>query len=137
MSKAKPDRRVQRTRQLLHTAMVELIVEKNYDKITVQDIIDRANVGRSTFYAHFMGKDDLLRDGISDLRIDLSQHFETREDTGILLRTTEVFRHLQEKHRLYRAMIGTEGVDFVKRVMRKQMSEDLAQRIEGDVRIIL
>ncbi|MCP4222921.1 MAG: helix-turn-helix transcriptional regulator, partial [Actinomycetia bacterium] len=56
---ASNDRRVRRTKQRLHEALMSLIVEKGYDKITVQDLIDRADVGRSTFYAHFETKDDL------------------------------------------------------------------------------
>ena len=55
-----PDRRTQRTRQTLSHALIALIQEKRYDAITVQDICDRANVGRSTFYAHYQDKDDLL-----------------------------------------------------------------------------
>ncbi|MCB0097425.1 MAG: TetR/AcrR family transcriptional regulator, partial [Caldilineaceae bacterium] len=56
----KPDRRIQKTRRALQDALLTLIVERRYDKITVQDILDRANVGRSTFYAHYRDKDDLL-----------------------------------------------------------------------------
>ena len=48
------DRRVRRTRTLLLTALLDLIVEKGYDEVTVQEIVDRANVGRSTFYTHFL-----------------------------------------------------------------------------------
>jgi AcrR family transcriptional regulator len=69
MPKKKPvDRRVQRTRQLLQTALSELILEKGYEKVTVQDVIDRANVGRSTFYAHFESLDQLLLSGFEPLR---------------------------------------------------------------------
>jgi AcrR family transcriptional regulator len=57
---AKPDRRVQRTRDLLQKALLDLIGERNYDTITIQDIVDRANVARTTFYVHYMGKDDLF-----------------------------------------------------------------------------
>lgn len=67
--KAKPeDRRIQRTRQLLQNALSELILEKGYEKVTVQDVIDRANVGRSTFYAHFESLDQLLLSGFEPLR---------------------------------------------------------------------
>ena len=52
------DRRVRRTRHLLQEALQELILEHGYDSVTVQDILDRADVGRSTFYAHFRDKDD-------------------------------------------------------------------------------
>ncbi len=54
------DRRVQRTRKLLQDAMMQLIREMGYDAITVQDILDRANVGRATFYAHYQSKEDLF-----------------------------------------------------------------------------
>jgi AcrR family transcriptional regulator len=68
MTKKAPDRRVQRTRQLLLEALNGLILEKGYEKITVQDVIDRANVGRSTFYAHFQDKEQLLLSGFEPLR---------------------------------------------------------------------
>lgn len=54
------DRRVRRTRELLEKALIELIGERGYDDITIQDITDRANVGRTTFYLHFTSKDELL-----------------------------------------------------------------------------
>lgn len=54
------DRRVRRTRRALHQALIGLMLERGYARITVQDILDRADVGRSTFYAHFRNKDDLL-----------------------------------------------------------------------------
>ncbi len=63
----KPDRRIQRTRQLLHEALITLILEKGYDAITVQDILERANLGRSTFYAHYQDKEALLLSGFQEL----------------------------------------------------------------------
>src|SRR5690242_13310 len=63
-----PDRRIQRTRQLLLDSLIQLILEKGYESITVQDIIDRANVGRSTFYSHFQDKEDLLLSGFESMR---------------------------------------------------------------------
>jgi AcrR family transcriptional regulator len=56
----KTDRRVQRTREVLQKALIELIREGEYDAITIQDIVDRANVGRTTFYLHYNSKDELL-----------------------------------------------------------------------------
>ena len=60
----KPDPRPERTKALLFNALIELIQEKRWDKIRVQDILDRTGVGRSTFYAHFDNKFDLLTAGI-------------------------------------------------------------------------
>lgn len=61
------DRRVERTRGLLHDALASLIHEKSYDAIVVKEILARANVGRSTFYAHFRDKDELLDSGIRQM----------------------------------------------------------------------
>jgi AcrR family transcriptional regulator len=60
-------RRIQKTQNLLREALVSLIHEKNYDAIVVKEILDRANVGRSTFYTHFRDKDELLVSGIHDM----------------------------------------------------------------------
>ncbi len=57
------DRRVRRTRRRLKEALLELLQERPYESITVQEIIDRADVGRSTFYSHFPSKEALLLDG--------------------------------------------------------------------------
>ncbi|HEY6109980.1 MAG TPA: TetR/AcrR family transcriptional regulator, partial [Gemmatimonadales bacterium] len=58
-----PDRRVRRTRHRLKEALLQLIEERSYDRITVADITDHADVGRSTFYSHFDSKEELLFDG--------------------------------------------------------------------------
>jgi AcrR family transcriptional regulator len=65
------DRRAARTRRALHGALISLILRKGYDAITVQEIIDEADVGRATFYAHYRGKEDLLRGGFEELRAEL------------------------------------------------------------------
>ena len=61
---AAPDRRVARTRRNLRSALLNLIYDQDYDTITVQQILDKADVGRSTFYAHFRNKEDCLLGGI-------------------------------------------------------------------------
>src|SRR6266496_2461948 len=83
--KAVVDRRVQKTLQLLQNALVELIPEKGgYDAVTIQEILDRANVGRSTFYAHFENKDQLLH----SILIRLNQVFEERNQQLMTGQTT-------------------------------------------------
>ena len=53
----KSDRRTQRTRELLQKSLIELIAERGYDAITINEIVDRANIGRTTFYLHYSRKD--------------------------------------------------------------------------------
>lgn len=65
------DRRIEKTQNLLREALVSLIHEKNYDSIAVKEILDRANVGRSTFYTHFRDKDELLASGIDGMLFSL------------------------------------------------------------------
>lgn len=80
MGEEKEDRRVVRTRQLLRDALVSLILERGYDEVTVQDVLDRANLGRSTFYAHYRNKDDLLFSGFEQFAAGLhARAHEIRE----------------------------------------------------------
>src|SRR5712691_7311051 len=60
------DRRIGRTRGMLQHALTSLILKKGYEAITVEDICEAANVGRSTFYAHYTSKDDLKRRGLDE-----------------------------------------------------------------------
>ena len=66
------DRRIVRTRKLLHESLLALMIEKGYEAVTIQHIIDRANVGRSTFYSHFLDKQDLLQSGFDQLKQQLT-----------------------------------------------------------------
>jgi AcrR family transcriptional regulator len=70
------DRRVRRTRAALRAALVELIVERGYERITVRDVLDRADIGRSTFYAHYRDKDALFASCFEDLREDLVREMD-------------------------------------------------------------
>jgi AcrR family transcriptional regulator len=96
-----PDRRVQKTRALLHGALASLVHEKSYDDIVVKEIVGRANVGRSTFYAHYRDKDDLLARGIRDmLHVDApSPSAGSRRTTEALLRFSLPFLEHVERSR--------------------------------------
>lgn len=120
MENKKVDRRIQRTRQLLQDALISLILEKGYDKITVQNIIDRANVGRSTFYAHFLDKDDLMASNLEKLHEELGPHLASSYDDDserAMLPSLALFRHTQEQHHMYKSMIGGRGIEIVHQVI--------------------
>ena len=72
--KVKNDRRSQRTRQALHDALFDLMAQKGYEAVSIKDIIERANVGRSTFYAHYANKDELLASQLDRLVEMVVQH---------------------------------------------------------------
>lgn len=103
----KEDRRQRRSRQAIMSAFRTLLTQKTYLAITVQNIIDLADVGRSTFYAHFETKDTLLAalcDDISNHVTARNQHAESshdfsdaRPDPQTVI--THICYHLRDDHR--------------------------------------
>ena len=65
MTKTKPDRRTERTRQALISAFVDLLLAEGYESVTVERVVAKANIGRSTFYVHFKSKEDILRESMT------------------------------------------------------------------------
>ena len=128
MPKQKIDRRVQRTRQLLQNALSELILEKDYEKVTVQDVIDRANVGRSTFYAHFEGKEQLLLSGFEPLRAEFEDFLEGRsfnEETPWAL-SLSMFQQVQKQQGGYITL--THVQKFLHRYLLDHLKQQLPKR---------
>jgi len=115
------DRRVQRTQQSIRRALFELIRERGFEALSVQDIIDRANVARATFYTHFQSKDDLLLSGFEELRASLKERqrialAEGRNlDETMLAFSREMFAHADEHRALFRAMVGKKSGAHVQR----------------------
>ncbi len=105
-----PDRRIQRTRQLLQDAMIATIIEKGYDATTVQDIIDRADVGRATFYAHFADKETLFHSRLEDLRTFLRGH--QRRAPGSLGFSLVLLEHARDNLTLWERIAGRESGAF-------------------------
>ena len=105
----RPDRRVTRSRRALKEALTDLILERGYEAVTVHDVIDRADVGRSTFYAHFLDKDDLLMAILADLEIPAPDHTQWTADDPAFGWTLELFRHFGSGRRLYKAVAGSQS----------------------------
>lgn len=128
MNSAKADRRVRRTQELLRSALVSLIQEKGYDRITIQDILDRADVGRSTFYSHYRDKDELLLAGFEDIRLALARERDAAE-TGMggkvefLQPVLVVFQHVERHRHLWHSMSQKGGADIVVRILRRGVTD--------------
>lgn len=127
MEKTK-DRRVLRTRTMLLDAFLDLMIEKGYEAITIQDVIDRANIGRSTFYLHFADKENLLLCSIEQLREFIREQSRSRIAScgkgeckfGFSL---AMLQHAQSHKRLYRAIVGKHGEAPVLRRMQQLLAE--------------
>jgi AcrR family transcriptional regulator len=106
------DRRVGRTRRALTHALIDLVREKRYDAITVQDLLDRADVGRSTFYSHYRGKDDLLLRSFQRMLELLDQALERdRTAGGRMAPVRELFRHVGEFRSFHQALARARMID--------------------------
>jgi AcrR family transcriptional regulator len=123
------DRRIQRTRGALRRALVELILERGYEAITIQEIIDRANVGRSTFYAHYLDKQQLLRDNLSELGAILARQQEAVAvrrgglAQGQFAFSLGMFEHAGSHAQLYQAMVGKQSGALVMREISQLLSD--------------
>lgn len=104
MKQTKQDRRSQRTRRLVSAAMMELLTEKRYSAITVQDLLDRAGIGRSTFYAHYYDKEDVLASVVEQMFASFRQRLSQREPGQEIVPSLEVFRHAWEHRTSFQAM---------------------------------
>lgn len=136
------DRRQQKTREAIFRAFSKLLSSKSYTKITVQEIIDEANIGRSTFYSHFETKDDLLR----EMCIDLFNHIfsdsldtEGTHDFSIAAGNpnsmiTHILYHLRDNKKNIMGILTSESGDlflhFFKQYLNKLITRHLLKDVE-------
>ncbi|MEV5836654.1 TetR/AcrR family transcriptional regulator [Nocardia sp. NPDC052112] len=132
------DRRVRRTKSLLHRALIELMIECGYDRITLQDILNRADVGRSTFYAHFRDKDDLLLVSSTEyLRAAVADAGSAVHDPGAphhsepLAPLYTLFRLAAANPEVYRALLGRRATGVLLRSTRRMVEEILTEQLSG------
>ena len=132
------DRRIQKTHKLLHDALMSLVREKPYDEIVVKEILDRANVGRSTFYTHFKDKDELLASGMQDLLRTL-QAAEvpasgTRQEK-IIRFSLPIFEHIHRHREAGAAGMGARGRailhEHLRKVLAELIADDVGKALQG------
>lgn len=118
--------------------MFGLVLERGYEAVSIKDIVERADVGRSTFYAHFSSKDDLLTTGITELRkvlvirqrVALAEHGDPRE--RCLGFSRALFEHADGYRDIYRALIGERG----SAIMMSRMRGLFAELVTDDLKAV-
>lgn len=114
-----------------------LIVEKGYEAVTVQDILDRADVGRSTFYAHYRDRDELLLSSFEHLRTLFEQQQQALFDSRRTGRepelnfVLELFRHTGQHHKLYKAIAGRQSGEMIMKYLHSYLCTMLIGPLTG------
>lgn len=132
---AKTDRRVRQTRERLQQALIQLIDERGYDAITVQEIVDRADVGRTTFYEHYRSKDDLFM-SCHEAIVSEFHRIHSYPESLLLPEASpgiiSAYRHLVEARvLLYPIFQSQDGLLILRRIR-----DGSAQDIEAALRVI-
>jgi len=137
MEDGRRDRRVLRSRRLLQEALVALILERGYEAVTVQDVLDRADVGRATFYAHFANREALLLSVFADLRdalraeiIAMSPAKAARIGEGLGL-VQPLFAHAERHRRLYRVLLRSSAGAILLRYLQSALALPLREHLEA------
>ena len=128
MKTVKHDRRSQRTHRLLAGALVALLFEHRYIDLTVQHILDRADIGRTTFYRHYWDKDDLLASEMERVLdvLTRSPHHDIH-DRVLPFPSFAIFQHLQEQQALYGVLARGPALDVILTTIKTRLRERIEQ----------
>src|SRR5678816_4597418 len=135
-SKKKIDARVRRTRDALGDALVALMQEKPFETITVQDVLDRAKVGRSTFYSHYSDKDDLLMSDAEEFFELVSMLLSRRGDkSDRVFPVQEFFSHIIEAKQFVDALVSSgkfnDNMELARGLFARGIERRLAELPKG------
>jgi AcrR family transcriptional regulator len=126
------DRRIQKTRELLHQALASLILEKPYEKIALKEILNRANVGRSTFYMHFRDKDELLASTFQDILRAFRSAAPPAAGVHerILWFSLPIFEHVQQHRSTAGIKMGARGRAIIHEHLRNVLADLVADEVD-------
>lgn len=125
------DRRVQRTKKSIQTALMELTIQKGFAAVTVRDITEYAGINRATFYRHYQDKFDLLEQYANEVYqlLDVVMDADSPADEKPLAGLVRIFEHVREYANFYRMMFKKEGDSAftakVQHYVRKRLSHAL------------
>jgi AcrR family transcriptional regulator len=133
----RPDERIRRTHERLGSALVELIQEKPIDDVTVQEVLDRASVGRSTFYLHFRDKNDLLLSQLEKFLEMMSTTLSIRkEESHRVVPVAEMFAHIgNSQNKVYRALADSGRLNDFFDLAQGYFARGIEQRLRESRRL--
>lgn len=136
MQRRKSDPRANRTREKLGQALIDLILEKPIGAITIQEVLERAGVGRSTFYVHFRDKNDLLFSQL-EMFLDLMSMklSREREDSRRVAPVEEMFEHIGGQNRIYRALAESGQLQDFFDMAQDAFARSIARRLRESGRV--
>jgi AcrR family transcriptional regulator len=126
---AKVDRRVAKSQEAIKKAVIELMSEKKFDDITIQDISDRANVSRGTIYLHYMDKYDLLDKLIEEHINEMREMCESLADVEFTEANLPWFEYLEKNYLFFSTMLASKGAPS----FRSQFKEFLIKEFKDEV----
>jgi AcrR family transcriptional regulator len=134
--KKRSDARVRRTRDALGDALVALMQEKPFDTITVQDVLDRAKVGRSTFYSHYSDKEDLLMSDAEEFFESVAMLLSVRGDTSErVFPVKEFLNHIIEAKQFVDALVSSgkfnDNMELARGLFARGIERRLAELPKG------
>jgi AcrR family transcriptional regulator len=135
------DRRIQKTQTLLREALISLIGEKDYDTIAVKEILDRANVGRSTFYTHFRDKDELFISGIHEMLRSVQPvklPASAKRYERMIWFSLPIFEYHEQHRRAGKSRVGPRGRAILHEHLQKALTtligDDARKNVQGRLR---
>jgi AcrR family transcriptional regulator len=121
---------VRRTRDALGNALVQLMHEQPFDKIKVQHVLDRAGVGRSTFYTHFRDKDDLFVSDVDEFFEGMSTLLSRRREVSDRVAPVrEMFAHLAEMRKFYDALVASGKIHDLMQLAQGHFARGIERRL--------
>jgi AcrR family transcriptional regulator len=130
MESVKMDRRVRRTREILGDALIALIQEKPFESITVQHVLDRAGVGRSTFYAHYRDKNDLFLSDVEDFLEHMAPLLlRNQEASNRVAPLRELCEHVSQMRQLLAALVAADKMRDFMELAQGHFARAIEQRL--------
>ncbi|AGK53212.1 TetR/AcrR family transcriptional regulator [Bacillus sp. 1NLA3E] len=126
---SKVDRRIAKSQEAIKKAVIELMTEKNFDDITIQDISDKANVSRGTIYLHYVDKFDLLDKLIEEHINELREMCESASELDYKDANLPWFEYLESNYLFFSAMLASKGAPY----FRSQFVEFLIEEFKDEV----